>query len=225
MIRIFLLLLMQMLCAPLLSAAAESPVYPRPQRMEISPTYTTVTEVSVRQRGKKSRGGMWDNLPKVKEGYAISITEGKAIIYVNDDTGLFYAKQTLCQLLKDVDQARDAHKDPFPEASLEEVAQKGQLPLCRIADWPDLPYRGVVEGYYGIPWSTKARLAQLDFYGRNKLNTYIYAPKDDPYHHGSALHLKATQRGAACLGLNQCRALVCVDKDVHIRMRDVKTAP
>ena len=63
---------MQMLCAPLLSAAAESPVYPRPQRMEISATYTTVTEVSVRKRGKKSRGGMWEHLPKVKEVYAIS---------------------------------------------------------------------------------------------------------------------------------------------------------
>ena len=188
MIRVFLLFLMQMLCAPLLSAAAESPVYPKPQRMEISSAYTTVTEVSVRKRGKKSRGGMWDNLPKVKEAYAISITEGKATIYANDDAGIFYAKQTLCQLLKGVDHARDAHKDPFPNESPEEVAMKGELPLCRIIDWPDLPYRGVVEGYYGIPWSTKARLAQLDFYGRNKLNTYIYAPKDDPYHHGAGCY-------------------------------------
>lgn len=92
MIRAFLLLLIPMFCVPLLLAAAESQVYPRPQRMEISTTYTTVTEVSVRTRGKKSRGGMWDNLPKVKEGYAIAITEGKATIYVNDNTGLFYAK-------------------------------------------------------------------------------------------------------------------------------------
>ena len=188
MIRVFLLFLMQMLCVPMLLAAAESPVYPRPQRMEISSTYTTVTEVSVRKRGKKSRGGMWDNLPKVKEGYAISITEGKATIYANDDAGVFYAKQTLSQLLKEVEHARDAHKDPFPDKSAEEVAKMGKLPLCRIVDWPDLPYRGVVEGYYGIPWSTKARLAQLDFYGRNKLNTYIYAPKDDPYHHGAGCY-------------------------------------
>ena len=26
------------------------------------------------------------------------------------------------------------------------------------------------------------RLSQLKFYGRNKLNVYIYGPKDDPYH-------------------------------------------
>ena len=31
---------------------------------------------------------MWENLPKVKEAYAISITEGKATIYANDDAGI-----------------------------------------------------------------------------------------------------------------------------------------
>ena len=189
MIRVLLLLLLTAaLCVPQLSWAAESPVYPRPQRMELSPVTTAVTEVSVRKRGKKSRGGLWDELPRVKEGYAISITEGKLTVYANDDSGLFYARQTLCQLLRGVERAGDAHRDPFPGASLEEVAKKGQLPLCRIIDWPDLPYRGVVEGYYGIPWSTEARLAQLEFYGRNKLNTYIYAPKDDPYHHGAGCY-------------------------------------
>ena len=35
---------------------------------------------------------------------------------------------------------------------------------------------------YGTPWSHEARLRQLRFYGENKLNTYIYGPKDDPFH-------------------------------------------
>ena len=39
-----------------------------------------------------------------------------------------------------------------------------------------------MEGFYGQPWSHEARLSQLDFYGRNKMNVYIYGPKDDPYH-------------------------------------------
>lgn len=43
-------------------------------------------------------------------------------------------------------------------------------------------FRGVVEGFYGTPWSHEARLRQLKFYGENKMNTYIYGPKDDPYH-------------------------------------------
>ena len=40
----------------------------------------------------------------------------------------------------------------------------------------------MVEGFYGAPWSQEARIRQLDFYGRNKMNVYIYGPKDDPYH-------------------------------------------
>jgi hyaluronoglucosaminidase len=43
-------------------------------------------------------------------------------------------------------------------------------------------HRGAIEGFYGSPWTQEERLDQLDFYGRFKLNTYIYAPKDDPYH-------------------------------------------
>ena len=51
-----------------------------------------------------------------------------------------------------------------------------------INDAPVFPYRGVVEGFYGMPWSHAVRLSLIEFYGRHKLNTYIYGPKDDPYH-------------------------------------------
>ncbi|MBR5186510.1 MAG: beta-N-acetylglucosaminidase domain-containing protein, partial [Akkermansia sp.] len=156
--------------------------------MKLGKEYTRVKEVVIRKRNKKSRGSGWEKLPKVSGAYAITITPGKLNVYAQDDTGIFYAKQTISQLLQDVENAQDAHRDPFPGESLEQVAKKGELPLASIFDWPDLPYRGVVEGYYGIPWSNKARLAQLEFYGRNKLNTYIYAPKDDPYHHGAGCY-------------------------------------
>ncbi len=42
--------------------------------------------------------------------------------------------------------------------------------------------RGVIEGFYGVPWSHQDRLDMLRFLGTVGLNTYIYAPKDDPYH-------------------------------------------
>ncbi|HEX6499091.1 MAG TPA: protein O-GlcNAcase [Micromonosporaceae bacterium] len=42
--------------------------------------------------------------------------------------------------------------------------------------------RGTVEGFYGPPWSHQERLAHLEFSARFGLNTYVYAPKDDPYH-------------------------------------------
>lgn len=75
----------------------------------------------------------------------------------------FYAYQTLAQILA-------------------EVNVSGKLPLLSIADQPDVAFRGTVEGFYGNPWRQEDRIAQLKFYGDWKLNTYIYGPKDDPYH-------------------------------------------
>src|ERR687897_944231 len=51
-----------------------------------------------------------------------------------------------------------------------------------VVDQPTMRHRGAIEGFYGSPWTHPERLDQLAFYGRFKLNTYIYAPKDDPYH-------------------------------------------
>ncbi|MGC1213733.1 MAG: protein O-GlcNAcase [Micromonospora sp.] len=45
-----------------------------------------------------------------------------------------------------------------------------------------LPVRGTVEGFYGPPWSHPERLAHLRFSAQVGLNTYVYAPKNDPYH-------------------------------------------
>ena len=42
--------------------------------------------------------------------------------------------------------------------------------------------RGVIEGFYGPPWTHAARLRMIDFMADTGFNTYIYAPKDDPYH-------------------------------------------
>ncbi|OLF16334.1 beta-N-acetylglucosaminidase domain-containing protein [Actinophytocola xanthii] len=80
-----------------------------------------------------------------------------------DGAGQYHAVQTLRQVIR-----------PRPGADA--------LPGLVVLDWPELPFRGVVEGFYGTPWSQADRLRALDFQGRNKLNTYVYAPKDDPYH-------------------------------------------
>ena len=42
--------------------------------------------------------------------------------------------------------------------------------------------RGIVEGFYGIPWTFDDRADLINFCGEHNLNSYIYAPKDDPYH-------------------------------------------
>ncbi len=45
-----------------------------------------------------------------------------------------------------------------------------------------IPLRGVIEGFYGTPWTFDDRADIIDFCRRNNLNSYVYAPKDDPYH-------------------------------------------
>ena len=98
-------------------------------------------------------------IPRKSEGYFLKIEKDCIVIAGADERGAYYGVQTLAQLL-----ALD------------------KLPLAEVTDYPDVPYRGVVEGFYGAPWSQEARIRQLDFYGRNKMNVYIYGPKDDPYH-------------------------------------------
>ena len=45
-----------------------------------------------------------------------------------------------------------------------------------------IPIRGVIEGFYGKPWTFSERADIINFCRQNNLNAYIYAPKDDPYH-------------------------------------------
>ena len=42
--------------------------------------------------------------------------------------------------------------------------------------------RGIVEGFFGPPWRMAHRAAIFEFGARRGMNTYLYAPKDDPYH-------------------------------------------
>jgi hypothetical protein len=60
------------------------------------------------------------------------------------------------------------------------VEKNGTLAL--IADFPSVLERGVVEGFYGTPWTHQQRIDILRFEGAHGMNVYYYAPKDDPYH-------------------------------------------
>lgn len=42
--------------------------------------------------------------------------------------------------------------------------------------------RGVIEGFYGPPWTHEERLDLIAFCGREGFDTWVHAPKDDPYH-------------------------------------------
>ena len=100
-----------------------------------------------------------------EEGYVLEVNEEDKTIYIEgkNGDGTFYGVKTLAQLL--VESGEDL--------VLREVV---------ISDEPTMGTRGIVEGFYGTPWTHADRLDQFEFYGDHKMNTYIYAPKDDPYH-------------------------------------------
>ena len=51
-----------------------------------------------------------------------------------------------------------------------------------VKDFAEVEYRGFIEGYYGNPWSYEDRADLMTFGGEIKLNQYVFASKDDPYH-------------------------------------------
>ncbi|MBP1964896.1 beta-N-acetylglucosaminidase domain-containing protein [Paenibacillus aceris] len=104
----------------------------------------------------------------ISDGYVLASgidqTGNKSIVLAGKNkTGTYYAAQTLRQVITRQDSTYS-------------------IPGLAIRDWPKMSWRGSIEGFYGTPWSHEDRLSQLDFYGQQKMNMYIYAPKDDPYH-------------------------------------------
>ncbi|MFI6879893.1 beta-N-acetylglucosaminidase domain-containing protein [Streptomyces sp. NPDC050400] len=99
------------------------------------------------------------DLPDHAEGYALRAAGRTVALGGTDATGQFYAAQTLRRL----------------------VTRHG-IAGATVSDFPSMRLRGSIEGFYGPPWTTDERLDQMDFLGEVKSNTYVYAPKDDPYH-------------------------------------------
>lgn len=112
--------------------------------------------------GKKA--ALKQGVKEVSGAYAMHIGKKGITITGYDERGAFYGIQTLRQLIESP------------------VAKENRLPYIAINDYPDLPNRGVVEGFYGTPWSHQVRMSLIDFYGKFKMNTYLYGPKDDPCH-------------------------------------------
>jgi len=105
-----------------------------------------------------------DTLPA--EGYVLATGNvaghPSVILDGHDADGTFYAAQTLRQLIR-------RHGSGMSVAGVE------------VRDWPGMALRGIVEGFYGPEYSDADRDAMFDFMARNKMNIYVYSPKDDPY--------------------------------------------
>ncbi|MCD7721371.1 MAG: beta-N-acetylglucosaminidase domain-containing protein [Prevotellaceae bacterium] len=125
----------------------------------LTTTDKQATKLVIGEAGDKAVKPYLGLIPDAEQGYYLKVSSTEVVIAGRDEDGTFYGVQTFLQLMGEP-----------------------QVAECVISDWPSVPCRGVIEGFYGNPWSHEDRLRQFDFYGKNKLNCYVYGPKDDPYH-------------------------------------------
>lgn len=118
-------------------------------------------QVIMGERGDAAVAEYESLIPAKAEGYYLAVADGKVVIAGNDGAGTFYGVQTFIQL-----------------------ASQPNVMAVTITDYPSVVYRGLVEGYYGNPYSEANRMSLFEMFGRQKMNMYIYGPKDDAYHRG-----------------------------------------
>lgn len=95
------------------------------------------------------------------EAYILTIAENGAAIEAQTERGAFYGMTTFCFMFE---------------------YNFGYVPVITVEDAPRNAQRGVIEGFYGKAYSHEFRKELFVFMGENKMNAYIYAPKDDAKH-------------------------------------------
>ena len=116
-------------------------------------------ELIIGERGDAAVAAYESLIPNKTEGYYLEVTANKVVIAGNDGSGTYYGVQTFTQM-----------------------ASQPNVMCATVTDYPSVPQRGLVEGYYGNPYSEADRMGLLQMFGEMKMNVYIYGPKDDAYH-------------------------------------------
>ena len=116
-------------------------------------------ELIIGERGDDAVAAYESLIPEKAEGYYLEVTPNKVVIAGNDGSGTYYGVQTFSK-----------------------IASQPNVMCATITDYPSVPQRGLVEGYYGNPYSEADRMGLLEMFGEMKMNVYIYGPKDDAYH-------------------------------------------
>jgi len=99
---------------------------------------------------------------------------GQITIIGSDEDGVYYGVMSLLQIF-------------------EQKTADNHLAEVTISDYPDVEFRGYVEGFYGFPWTFEERASLFEDTSKYKMTTYIYAPKDDIYHRDEWRKLYPTQ--------------------------------
>ena len=96
------------------------------------------------------------------DAYQLIIKGNTIAILAKDTDAAFYGLVTLETILKQVENDTITH--------------------LTINDYSSTEVRGIIEGYYGVPWGWTKRADMIKFGSQFKNNVMIFAPKDDPYH-------------------------------------------
>ena len=99
------------------------------------------------------------------DAYFLASSNGEIVVLGRDVDSCFYGLTTLYQIFGQL--------------------ESNTLRNFTINDYADVTSRGFIEGYYGNPWSTQDRINLMTWGGYYKLNSYFYAPKDDPKHNAN----------------------------------------
>lgn len=70
----------------------------------------------------------------------------------------------------------------YAEEALKSITNEEGTLIAHIEDFPSFALRGIVEGFYGTPYTWEQRRDVIDFLSSHRMNAYFYAPKDDAYH-------------------------------------------
>ena len=96
-----------------------------------------------------------NDVKPISGAYRLYIGPHKISVIGFDKVGAVYGFQTLKQVWE------NAAKNNI------------DVPMMEVEDYPTLKNRGVVEGFYGEPWSHETRLSRRDCMGRHKMNSYV----------------------------------------------------
>lgn len=123
--------------------------------------------------------GVYDSGDDADEFISSKLSLDAALFDKIDAHAIYVGDNTIAVVGKDTDAA--FYGISTLDLIFEQVENKS-IRTFSITDYSDSIYRGFIEGYYGVPWTTDERIELMRFGSRVKSNIYIYAPKDDPYH-------------------------------------------
>ncbi|MFC1474475.1 beta-N-acetylglucosaminidase domain-containing protein [bacterium] len=73
----------------------------------------------------------------------------------------------------------DSYGAYYATKTLKQLVNGNKIQEISVHDWPDIPVRGILEGFYGKPWPRDARFEMVEWMSDYKYNIFLYTPKDD----------------------------------------------